>query len=157
MGREWARAITHTLMTGTWQPPGDTQMQRDINGEVSPRPCAQGGGCSPAPCLELGYEIKRQLRLMRSLEFCSTLLIGKVYFHKGGGNCAYVGCSSCRHRRGGLRYCEHSLCGLSGQLLSAQVACFLTFYYLNNKKRLQAIIIYYANSLAFFPRFLQDH
>lgn len=140
-----------------WQPPGDTQMQRDINGEVSLRPCAQGGGCSPAPSLELGYEIKRQLRLMRSLEFCSTLLIGKVYFHNGGWGMRVCRVQLLPTQRGGLRYCEHSLCGLSGQLLSAQVACFLTFYYLNNKKRLQAIIIYYANSLAFFPRFLQDH
>lgn len=70
-------------MTGMWQPPRDTQMQSDINGEICLWPCAQGGSCT-APCLELGYEIKRQLRLIRSLEFSSTLLIEKVYFHNGG-------------------------------------------------------------------------
>lgn len=65
-------------------------MQSDVNGEGSPVAMSSGGGGSTAPCLELGYEIKRQLRLIRGLEFCSTLLIGKVYFHKvyfhnGGG------------------------------------------------------------------------
>lgn len=37
----------------------------------------------------------------------------------------------------------------SGQLFSTQVGCFLTFYYLKNKP-LEAIIVYYANSLDIF-------
>lgn len=85
-GGKWTCVIAHTLMTGMWQPPRDTQMQSDINGEICLWPCARGvgGGRHTAPCLELGYKIKRQLRLIRSLEFRSTPLIEKVYFHSGG-------------------------------------------------------------------------
>lgn len=43
-----------------------------------------GEGAIQPPRLELGYKIKRQLRLIRSLEFRSTPLIEKVYFHSGG-------------------------------------------------------------------------
>lgn len=61
-------------------------MQSDINGEICLWPCARGvgGGYHTAPRLELGYKIKRQLRLIRSLEFRSTPLVEKVYFHSGG-------------------------------------------------------------------------
>lgn len=38
---------------------------------------------------------------------------------------------------------------LSVQLLSTQVGCFLTFYYPKNKP-LEAIIVYYVNSLDIF-------
>lgn len=60
-------------------------MQSDINGEICLWPCAWGVGAGrhTAPRLELGHKIKRQLRLIRSLEFRSTLLIEKVYFHNG--------------------------------------------------------------------------
>lgn len=158
-GSKWTEVTANALMTGVWWWQRDTQMQSDINGEI----CLwswtwREEGDHSTSCLELGCEIKRQLRLIRSLEFHSPLLMGKEYFHNARKR--FRGTQICLTLREDRPHCECCRCpACQGHYLPLKRLWFLTFYNPdnNNKKTLEAIIIYYANSLAFFLKFPHDH
>lgn len=90
------------------------------------------GGSRATSCLELGYEIKRQPRLIRSLEFHSTLWLGKVHFHNVRNRLR--GTQIYLTLRDGPLYCECCLRGAcQGNYFTLKWLAFYHFIILTTK------------------------
>ena len=95
---------------------------------------AGGGGDPTTSCLELGYEIKRQPRLIRSLEFHSPLLMGKEHFHNVRKR--FRGTQICLTLREGLLHyerCCHRAC--QGNYFPLKWLCSLTHFIILTTKK----------------------